>query len=495
MMAEPVDAPDRTPLGALAKVDHTESEWGGNIPFALQIEITSRCNLHCTMCPLTMEGTSSSISAGHISQVLWDQIVPRAREVGQVIIAGFGEPLMHPGCLELLRQLDAAGVLTSITTNGTALQPSICVELAGLRNLRHINVSIDSPDPVIYRTIRGGNLDRALGGLRNLMERIDDPQRVTVSSIIMRSTVASLADFPALLAGYGVKRYVLQGLLDYSATFPGESQMENLSADVGRIRRECRLHRVRLEFTIRERLQQELHDADAADLHFHRRTGATETETKQCHLPWEIPYIDKDGRVFPCCIAAAKGAEELGNLACEDLRTIWDGANFRRFRQEIVDGRTTPDVCRDCKAAPLGEHLYRLYSARIIFSESDLDGPEHFRLVVQNTGSVTWQHETMIRIGTAGPRDRDAACVHSTWLNPKRIGSFQEAVVPPGEIATFRFTAGPCHDSGNEFFQLVAEYRCWLPGTRFRIGVNGRERSLVAESPQRWAAGRHSKSC
>ena len=457
-------------------MEPTESDWGGNIPFALQIEITSRCNLHCTMCPLTVAATGSSISAGHISEVLWDQIVPRALEVGQVLIAGFGEPLMNPGCLDLLRQLDAAGVKTSIVTNGTALHPATCAELAGLRNLTHINVSIDSPDPIIYRHIRGGDLDRALRGLRNLMERIDDPQRVTVSSIIMRSTVASLSDFPALLARYGVKKYVLQGLLDYNATFPGESPMESLSADVDRIRRACRLHGVQLAFTARDRLQLEVQDPDAAHFLFHRRAGGVETEARQCHLPWEIPYVDKDGRVFPCCIAAAKGAEELGNLAREDLRSIWSGANFRRFREAIVDGRTTPEVCRDCKAAPLGEHLYRLYAARILISESNFEGPVHFRLVVQNTGSVTWQRETRIRIGTAGPRDRDAACADSTWLNPKRIGSFQETAVAPGEIATFHFRTGPRHNSANEFFQLVAEYRCWLPGTRFRIGSPGEER-------------------
>jgi MoaA/NifB/PqqE/SkfB family radical SAM enzyme len=151
-------------------MEEINSGWGGNVPSALQIEITSCCNLHCKMCPLTTKGTGSSLKAGHLSEVLWDDLAPLAREVGLVIISGYGEPLTNPRCLTLLRQLDAHGVNMGMATNGTALSPRICSELAQLSHLNHINVSIDSPDPAIYREIRGGDVQNALRGVQRRSE-------------------------------------------------------------------------------------------------------------------------------------------------------------------------------------------------------------------------------------------------------------------------------------------------------------------------------------
>ncbi len=424
------------------------------------------------MCPLTVERTSSSVKPGHISDVLWEELVPLAREVGQVIIAGFGEPLTNPKCLPLLRQLDASGVRMSITTNGTALLPRICEELTRLQYLTQINISIDSPDPLIYREIRGGDVEKALKGLQNLLGCIDNPERVSVSSIIMLSTIASLADFPSRLARYGVRKYVLQGLLDYDAsTFREEAfvNKESLAPWVDKIRQNCLHHGIELTFTLPQRLDLEIRDSGSANRVFYRKGDATEKAARQCHLPWEIPYIDKDGRVFPCCIAAAKGEGDLGSLQEESFPAIWNGANFRRFREDILDGRTTPGVCQHCKAAPLGEHLFRLYRARIVPEESHLEGVNPLKLVVQNTGTISWLSENMIRIGTSNPRDHDAACAHPTWLSNNRIVSFREAVVPPGGKATFVFQIDRLEEDEREFFQLVADGTCWLPYTRFSI--------------------------
>jgi hypothetical protein len=91
------------------------------------------------------------------------------------------------------------------------------------------------------------------------------------------------------------------------------------------------------------------------------------------------------------------------------------------------------------------------------------------KLVVQNTGTISWLPENRIRIGTSNPRDHDAACAHSSWLTRNRIVSFREAIVPPGAKATFVFQIDPLEEGECEFFQLVADGTCWLPYTRFSI--------------------------
>jgi radical SAM protein with 4Fe4S-binding SPASM domain len=196
-----------------------------------------------------------------------------------------------------------------------------------------------------------------------------------------------------------------------------------------------------------------------------------ETDTRQCFAPWDEPVVDKDGRVFPCCFAMTHAQSMLGDLKTERFAAIWHGAKFADFRRGIVDGRTTPDICRMCTVAPTGPHLFRELSVELVPGESRLSGTEGLRLVVRNTGTATWTRSDEIHIGTASPRDAVSALHHQTWIGGNRIATFLEESVPPGSTATFAFEVTPGDAAVTETFQLVAEHRAWLPGTRFQVSV------------------------
>ncbi|MFP5287101.1 MAG: radical SAM/SPASM domain-containing protein, partial [Thermoanaerobaculia bacterium] len=416
-----------------------------DLPFAVQVEITSHCNLRCRMCPLTEQGTISSVSPGHMVEVHLEEVLALAAKVGQVIIAGFGEPFLSPWCLPFLEELDRRKVWTSISTNGTPLIPALAKRLTHLRHLKHVNVSIDSPDPGIYRRIRGGGLDRALQGLANLMAEIGDPLKVSVSSVLMNENVASLAAFPPVLARLGVRKYVLQGLVDYVPRTREDNLLhhQELLPFLEEIQEACRREGVELSFTVPDRTQMELRDpARARSSYF--GGAAPGGGTKQCCLPWELPYIDKDGQVFPCCYAASWPEAVLGNLKESRLLDVWHGAAYQRFRQDILQPKTTPAVCRTCTAVSSGEHPLRQYSAEILPLRSALSRWAEMCLVVRNTGSSAWTRERHpVRIGTADPRNRLSAYYHPSWLYPTRIAGFSEHTVPSGGLATFLFQMSP----------------------------------------------------
>src|SRR5512137_1300539 len=105
------------PLTKPSAPDTTASSLGP--PNSLLIEITSRCNLKCAMCPLTTGQTPSSAQPGHIADAVWKSLVPFARETGLVNIGGYGEPLSNPKCFEYLQELDREGIRIALTTNGT----------------------------------------------------------------------------------------------------------------------------------------------------------------------------------------------------------------------------------------------------------------------------------------------------------------------------------------------------------------------------------------
>jgi MoaA/NifB/PqqE/SkfB family radical SAM enzyme len=409
-----------------------------------------------------------------MSDVVWHEVMPFARRAKHVFISGFGEPLTHPQCLDLLEQLNDHRIPTTITTNAISLDPGIARRLAAIDYLEHINISIDSLDPATYRRIRGGSVNRALRGLSNLVRSMPDTSRITVSSVAMRVNIETLADFPPVLARLGIKSYIVQGLNDYTsyAAAQRHSDAADLALHLARLESACAASGVELVMTTPERTDAEARGITDVLERYSTDLDATRHQTRQCMLPWEMPYIDKDGRVFPCCIAGAASKSEVGRLGLSDghsLEDVWLGDKYRKFRQELLDPCTTPDVCRTCTIVPTGAHPLRSYAAQLL-SPLRETATDRVSVRVRNVGTEAWKAGA-IRIGTTRPRDRASIAEHHSWLSGNRPCTCRESHVAPGEIATFCFRMEP-KTTSVEHFQLVVESVAWLPNTKFVVNLS-----------------------
>jgi hypothetical protein len=90
-------------------------------------------------------------------------------------------------------------------------------------------------------------------------------------------------------------------------------------------------------------------------------------------------------------------------------------------------------------------------------------------MVARNHGTVPWDAEREIRVSATHPRDRISRYHHPTWINGGRVTRAREAVVNPGECATFEWTLARSEPSPPEWFQLLVENHAWLPDTFFRL--------------------------
>jgi radical SAM protein with 4Fe4S-binding SPASM domain len=432
-----------------------------NVPLYLQVEITSRCNLKCRMCPLTLGNTITSAEEGNLDDASWDDIKRYARHVGHVLISGYGEPMTNVRFLPMLQELDALGVQTSFSTNAIGAE-HIAPQLGELRKLVSANVSIDSPDPDIYQDIRGGELSRVLKGLEALLASLGS--RVSVSSVAMTSNLTSLKAFPELLARLGVKTYAVQPMVEWDARLgPEHLYTQDWETNViNEIRAACEERSI--TFVVTPKTEMEMSSPDSMLVQFHTAGIRKLSETKPCIIPFESIYIDSQANVFPCCHSA--GQSVLGNLHVSTLEQIVNGAEMRRFQNDLLDAETTPDVCRACNVVPLGPHPFRTYRAQI--TELTRDG-DTFRLVAQNLGTLPWDAEREIRVSATHPRDRVSVYYHPTWINGGRVTRAREAVVNPGEFATFEWQIVRNEANLPELFQLLVEYHAWLPDTFFHL--------------------------
>lgn len=449
-------------------------------PDVMGLEPTSTCNLRCAMCSLPARRPASTWSPGAISPEILERALEPAARVGVICANGWGENFVDPGFLDRLEEMDRRGIVTIFSTNGTLVTATHAARLARLQHLFSVNVSLDSADPVVYRQIRRHDQADAIRGLAALAAEPALLPKLTVSAVVWERSLGGLAGLPEVLSRYRVSTLILQGrvpALEPGALRPEPSGLVPEIVDA--LREGCHRHGIRVHIVPylswemrgdlpaiwRDRASTLLADEAAADL----------PRTRQCGSPWEFPVIDKDGRVFPCCISPDCGeAAMVGDLRTSTFDEIWWGEPLARVRRGLLTG-DPPEPCRSCPVTSTGPHFFALYAARLLDGRVPC-GPQEARVRVRNVGATTWTHRTRLRIGTTRRRDRSSALATRSWLSDSRVGTFLEETVPPGCDATFAMDVPPETALDGECFQLLVEDVCWLPGTEF--GLARRDRTV-----------------
>jgi len=149
-------------------------------------EVTNRCNLRCTICPVNrgMERAKATQSLEGFRRFL--DLNPGLEFL---LLFQWGEPLLVRELPEMIAMASRRGVRTMITTNGTLLDEEWCGKLldAGLARL---TLSVDGDDAT-HRAIRGVALEplrRNLARLRRLRDERGSPLGIDVSMVVNRET-------------------------------------------------------------------------------------------------------------------------------------------------------------------------------------------------------------------------------------------------------------------------------------------------------------------
>ncbi len=159
----------------------------------LNVEVTNRCNLRCGYCPVRLDPGRPRLD---LPYDLFLDILERAPTVRTLLPFQWGEPLLHPRILDMLRAAAARGVRTFLTTNGTLLDRAMQEGLL-TSGLSRLTVSVDGADEVHLRR-RGVELAPIRERVQELCRRRDQagsPLRVDVSMVLDETTASGYAEF------------------------------------------------------------------------------------------------------------------------------------------------------------------------------------------------------------------------------------------------------------------------------------------------------------
>jgi len=137
------------------------------MPLCCSIEVTSRCNLNCTMCDRAKLNRPNR----DMDRNLFNDIVDDGREFLELVyLNGGGESTLHPELPAFIERCTRNGIKTQLPTNGTLLTRDLINDLLGAR-VSQILVGMEGATRETYERVRkGASYDQVCENLRTLAE-------------------------------------------------------------------------------------------------------------------------------------------------------------------------------------------------------------------------------------------------------------------------------------------------------------------------------------
>jgi len=293
-------------------------------PVRVKINTGYRCNLHCPLCPSgrRVRGNSKDLTIDNVHFFL-----PRLGVFYYVSLFGWGESFLVRDMFKIISFLKENRKIIDIDSNLNIKREEI-VEQIEKSKLDLLSVSLDGVDQNSYSTYRcGGCFELVMRNIKRLRAAPQGPKKIEWQYLVTKKNIQYVERAKAMATELGIS-ICFQDIGMYLDMFYENSsrleQMWRTDEQIKRMRYFCKPGEV-------------------------------------CGYMYNDPFIDPDGRVYPCCNAARapetlleKGYENVfGNLQDNTLFEIWNNECYRMMRCLFAgrqyDGNRVKPICLMCK--------------------------------------------------------------------------------------------------------------------------------------------------
>ncbi|NHJ23469.1 MAG: radical SAM protein [Candidatus Lokiarchaeota archaeon] len=346
-----------------------------NLPRFITLQLTEMCNLRCKMCYYWGEnGAYIDSKVKNKPKVLDFKIVKNlikdlAPSTPNYSLFG-GEPLLYPCFEELIDEIKKYKSFVDTPTNGTLLFDN--AELMVNKEFDLVRVSIDGPQEINDNQRGLGSYEKAINGINHLFElkekkRVKKPlidiiytvtpdnykdveqfflQDINISQInqitiqMQNYLTNDMGERYAklLISEFGIQsdKY-WRGIVQSPSKFNGIDKSE-LSRQVNKVRNYYSSQNKSVL------LLPPTFSPDNLEAYLMSNWGQMSDLYEKCFIPWISADIVASGEVAPCHIFYDL---ILGNLNENSISEIWNGANYKKFR-EFMERNYFMPICPGC---------------------------------------------------------------------------------------------------------------------------------------------------
>jgi MoaA/NifB/PqqE/SkfB family radical SAM enzyme len=313
--------------------------WRGRRFAAWQVELTTRCPLACRMC--AREGRPWRNR--DMSLADFRRLAPHLRQVEVVVLQGWGEPLLHPDLVEIVRLAkgvgpDGAAPSVGFVTSGKGLDRRRAAALVDA-GLDFVGFSLGGATAETHRSIRvHSELEEPVAAAELFREvkrdRGRSGPRTHAVFLMMRDNLHELPGAPEVARRMGAEELVLTNLIDVADAWQDGQRAFGCAgeADAGSA----------------ELVEEAERRAQVLGLPI-RRAPLAPRVTPVCEEdPLRNVFVTVEGDVAPCVYLCPPVPGEFtrrfcgretrcrrlrfGNLFQEPLDAIWEDPGYRGFR-------------------------------------------------------------------------------------------------------------------------------------------------------------------
>ena len=367
-----LQAPSIDSAGALAEL----STISFNSDCYVDLPLTERCNLRCGYCP---HHNTSRKDWSETATWLVDQVHASLKAYPGVSIelgGGAGETTILKAWQQQAERFIAIGGQMRITTN--LARELRWDEAETLSRFFHINVSLDSVDSQVLKSVRvGASLSKVVFNIAQIqaaaMAEGREPPNFNIQAVITNKSVAQVDRVAAMAAALGIRsvRYIALNGKTFDPTLSGITGLNRNQALAVAAAFE-RAFEIGIDADISVEVDDEVSDCLAAcllqpdaseELATPVDTPDTSTQgkisadgwppgkTRLCLEPWSHIVFTYDGTVFSCCYGAPMFRPNYA-LVGTDMDAIFNAEPIQDLRRELLTGNLGA-LCRNCVQKPL----------------------------------------------------------------------------------------------------------------------------------------------
>lgn len=315
------------------------------LPWDIEVEVTTRCYLKCTMCEHTYWKDKAYLNQD-LTFEQFKKLVDSMPKLKWINLTGEGSSFLNPDFMKMLRYMKSKSVYVDFSHDFVFMTDEIARELIDL-GIERIYFSIEGATKETYESIRvGANYDRVIDNIKRfvqLKKEMNSPiPELCFRMTFFKDNIHEVEQLIDLIHSLGDTKDLgdepsinIVGLLEFKET---KGWVREIPQDV----------------------------VDRTDEKA-KKYGYTMYWSHPTHIEsmkppldyctfWSEPYIMIGGYVLPCCGVLMSNKRPFlekyafGNINEKSFKEIWDSERYKKFRKLVVNPKgKVPILCVGCR--------------------------------------------------------------------------------------------------------------------------------------------------